>query len=411
MSSDYPQIPETSGPPRPVLPTRLLFALLAFAFVGLIGGIAAVVSGGGDDSADASTVETEGDRDAAGSDESATSAFVAATVTPVSVAAGVVATPPTATPLAAVDVSTVPTAIPVATATPLPTLGAAVFVPQPEATQVPPTPVPQPTSAPAPLPTTTPIAAPTPVTPPTPVPFTPTTVDPGTYYVLVDDGLLVRDEPGGSPVTTLQPDAAVVATGEAGQTAQRLWVKLSSPVEGWVAAEFLGAELPGATTEEAESRSSESAAAALAAESDAGLTETADPTPTAEPTTQESSTQESTTQESTAEATPTPDPLPTPTPAPVATTAAGAPTAEQMSALRNCESGGNYAINTGNGYYGAYQFAQATWDAVAGQHYPHLVGVRPSDAAPSDQDLMMIALHADQGFGPWPGCRASLGLP
>jgi len=82
-----------------------------------------------------------------------------------------------------------------------------------------------------------------------------------------------------------------------------------------------------------------------------------------------------------------------------------------MAALRQCESGGNYAINTGNGYFGAYQFAQATWDAVAAQFYPDLVGVVPSDASPAEQDAMMIALHSMQGFGPWPGCRASLGLP
>jgi len=405
VSSDYPQIPDVSGPPRPVLPSRLLLALLAFATLGLIGGVVAVLSGGGDDSADASNVETGGFAEAVTDAAAQPSVFLPGTATPVGLA-GAVATPAaSATALAAAPAATtiaaVPTAIPVATATPVPTVAAAVFVPQPEGANDPPPPtaVPQPTATPAPLPTTTPIARPTPVPSPTPVPFTAASVEPGTYYALVDDGLLVRDRPGGATVTTLQPSAPVVATGEAGQTAVRLWVQISSPVEGWVAAEFLGTDPPAEEQQGVEGRSLETAAAVTAE------TQGADPTPTPQ-----------------VQPTPTPEPAGTTTSADDSSTtssgatsgaaaAPGAPTAEQMQALRNCESGGNYAINTGNGYFGAYQFAQATWDGVAAENYPHLVGVVPSNAAPSEQDAMMIALHADRGFAPWPGCRASLGLP
>ena len=58
--------------------------------------------------------------------------------------------------------------------------------------------------------------------------------------------------------------------------------------------------------------------------------------------------------------------------------------------LRMCESGGNYQTNTGNGFYGAYQFLQSTWNRIAGRVRPDLVGVTPSSASPADQDFMII---------------------
>ena len=71
---------------------------------------------------------------------------------------------------------------------------------------------------------------------------------------------------------------------------------------------------------------------------------------------------------------------------------------------RTRESGGIYSINTGNGYYGAYQFLPATWDSVA-VHVGRmgLVGVLPSAAAPSDQDEIAWALYQWQGKSPWGG--------
>ncbi len=71
--------------------------------------------------------------------------------------------------------------------------------------------------------------------------------------------------------------------------------------------------------------------------------------------------------------------------------------------LRMCESSGNYAINTGNGYYGAYQFDLPTWHGLG---YPGL----PSDAAPAVQDQAAQRLYDQRGWQPWPACSRKLGL-
>jgi hypothetical protein len=65
--------------------------------------------------------------------------------------------------------------------------------------------------------------------------------------------------------------------------------------------------------------------------------------------------------------------------------------------LRMCESGNHYHINTGNGYYGAYQFAKSTWHSL-GYH-----GL-PSHAKPKTQDAAAKKLHSSQGWHPWPVC-------
>ena len=75
--------------------------------------------------------------------------------------------------------------------------------------------------------------------------------------------------------------------------------------------------------------------------------------------------------------------------------------------LAQCESGGNWAINTGNGYYGGLQFNYSTWLAT-------VVGSSPSTrTSPRGSSRSLIAenLHARRGFQPWPACRAKLGLP
>jgi hypothetical protein len=73
--------------------------------------------------------------------------------------------------------------------------------------------------------------------------------------------------------------------------------------------------------------------------------------------------------------------------------------------IRAHESGGNYADDTGNGYYGAYQFLQSTWDSIARRYDPALVGVRPSSTSPSTQDQMAIWLQETSGWGQWSTAR------
>ncbi len=76
---------------------------------------------------------------------------------------------------------------------------------------------------------------------------------------------------------------------------------------------------------------------------------------------------------------------------------------DEFAALRMCESGGNYAINTGNGYYGAYQFDLQTWQGLGFSGYPH-------QNSPAVQDAAAYTLYKQRGWQPWPGCRAKLGL-
>lgn len=72
-------------------------------------------------------------------------------------------------------------------------------------------------------------------------------------------------------------------------------------------------------------------------------------------------------------------------------------------ALRECESGDNYAEDSGNGYYGAYQFALSTWYGLG------FTGL-PSEAPPAVQDEAAAELQARSGWGQWPACSAELGL-
>ena len=73
--------------------------------------------------------------------------------------------------------------------------------------------------------------------------------------------------------------------------------------------------------------------------------------------------------------------------------------------LAQCESGGNWAINTGNGYYGGLQFSLSTWQAYGGTGLP-------SSASRETQIAIATKLRdASGGYGAWPGCSAKLGLP
>jgi uncharacterized protein YabE (DUF348 family) len=73
--------------------------------------------------------------------------------------------------------------------------------------------------------------------------------------------------------------------------------------------------------------------------------------------------------------------------------------------LAQCESGGNWAINTGNGYYGGLQFNLQTWRAYGGSGYPH-------QASRETQIAIATKLRdANGGYGAWPHCSQQLGLP
>jgi ABC-type transport system substrate-binding protein len=74
-------------------------------------------------------------------------------------------------------------------------------------------------------------------------------------------------------------------------------------------------------------------------------------------------------------------------------------------AVAQCESGSNWAINTGNGYYGGLQFNLGTWQAYGGSGLPHQ-NSREAQIAVAER-----LRAATGGYGSWPGCAASLGLP
>jgi hypothetical protein len=82
---------------------------------------------------------------------------------------------------------------------------------------------------------------------------------------------------------------------------------------------------------------------------------------------------------------------------------ASAATADDFARLRGCESGGHYATNTGNGYYGAYQFDLRTWHGLG-------YSGRPDQSAPGTQDAAARSLQAQRGWSPWPACARKLGL-
>jgi resuscitation-promoting factor RpfB len=71
--------------------------------------------------------------------------------------------------------------------------------------------------------------------------------------------------------------------------------------------------------------------------------------------------------------------------------------------LAQCEAGGNWSINTGNGFYGGLQFTLSSWKAAGGSGYPN-------QASREEQIARGERLLAMQGWGAWPACSAKLGL-
>jgi len=79
--------------------------------------------------------------------------------------------------------------------------------------------------------------------------------------------------------------------------------------------------------------------------------------------------------------------------------AAGTANADSVNwdAVAACESGGNWAINTGNGYYGGLQFAMGTWQSNGGSGSPH-------GASREEQIRVAENVLQSQGIGAWPAC-------
>ncbi|MDQ3577693.1 MAG: transglycosylase family protein [Actinomycetota bacterium] len=76
--------------------------------------------------------------------------------------------------------------------------------------------------------------------------------------------------------------------------------------------------------------------------------------------------------------------------------------------LAQCEATGNWAINTGNGYYGGLQFNKSTWDAYGGDQY----AAYPHQASREQQIATATKVRDSRGgYGAWPGCARKLGLP
>lgn len=82
---------------------------------------------------------------------------------------------------------------------------------------------------------------------------------------------------------------------------------------------------------------------------------------------------------------------------------ANAAPASTWDSLAQCESGGNWGINTGNGFSGGLQFTPSTWAAFGGQG-------APQDASRGQQIAVAENVLQGQGWGAWPACSAKLGL-
>jgi LysM repeat protein len=83
---------------------------------------------------------------------------------------------------------------------------------------------------------------------------------------------------------------------------------------------------------------------------------------------------------------------------------ASAATTSEWDTVAQCESGGNWSINTGNGYYGGLQFSSSTWAAYGGTSYASSA----DQASKSQQIAVAEKVLASQGKGAWPSCGVGL---
>jgi nucleoid-associated protein YgaU len=87
--------------------------------------------------------------------------------------------------------------------------------------------------------------------------------------------------------------------------------------------------------------------------------------------------------------------------------AAHAATNVQWDRVAQCESGGDWHIDTGNGYYGGLQFSEQTWSSFDTNHYAD----RPDEATRLQQIDVANHVQARQGWGAWPVCSRDAGAP
>jgi len=85
---------------------------------------------------------------------------------------------------------------------------------------------------------------------------------------------------------------------------------------------------------------------------------------------------------------------------------ADAATSRTWDRLASCESGGNWHINTGNGYYGGLQFSAPTWRGFGGANFAS----RADLATRAEQIIVAERVLRSQGWGAWPSCSRQLGL-
>ncbi|MFI9330303.1 transglycosylase family protein [Kitasatospora sp. NPDC052868] len=90
----------------------------------------------------------------------------------------------------------------------------------------------------------------------------------------------------------------------------------------------------------------------------------------------------------------------------VTATSASAASVSTWDAVAQCESGGNWAINTGNGFYGGLQFTPSTWAAYGGTAYAS----QANQATKAQQISVAEKVLASQGPGAWPVCSVKAGL-
>ena len=105
-------------------------------------------------------------------------------------------------------------------------------------------------------------------------------------------------------------------------------------------------------------------------------------------------------------ATPTPilvSPTPTPTPTVMPSPTTNPTDDSVWDKLAACESGGNWSIDIGNGYFGGLQFNQGAWESVGGTG-------NPAQASREEQIAKGKLLQQKRGWGAWGGCSTKLGL-